>query len=291
MRDNLRKVNISMLRTLEALYLHKTTTQAAEKLGIAQPSVSWYLKQLRTLTGDDLFIRTHRGLEPTDFCRNYYHQAKEILNSLELLAVYKNEAFDPKSAVAEFSVAIPFVKSHMLVEGLSVNVMNEYPSLRANLMHFEESDAIRHLESGLLDIYIGLVSEKLTKHFSSEKVLESEFIVLCSDKSKFFKKGKVSKQDYINTPHIKLAGGFEPSILDIKLKQNGLLQKELVSVPDIASEIILLRETAFLLIIDKSDIDIMMAGNNFKVLKTDFELPQLSPLCRLAYAQEERPRP
>ncbi len=99
--------------------------------------------------------------------------------------------------------------------------------------------------------------------------------VLCSDKSAFFKRGKISKKDFLETPHIKLSAGFEPSILDIKLKQCGLLPKNLISVPDIGSEIILLRETEYLLIIDRHDAEIIMAGNNFKVLKTDFVLPQL----------------
>lgn len=276
MKRDVNKINVTMLTVLEALYLHKTTTLAAEKLGIAQPSISWYLKQLRELTGDSLFIRTAKGLEPTDFCTNYYHQASNILNSLEILGAYKNIEFDPHTASVEFSVAIPFFKARMLLEGLSVNLIKNYPHMQSNLLYLEESEALRHLESGLLDIYIGIISEKLPKHFSTEKILVSEFIVLCSDRCKFFKKGQVSKQDFIKTPHIKLAAGFEPSIIDIKLKQHGLLQNKLITVPDIGSEIILLRETDFLLVIDRNDAEIMMAGNNFKILKTDFDLPQLS---------------
>jgi DNA-binding transcriptional LysR family regulator len=276
MRTKIAKINVMMLATLEALYLHKSTVLAAEKLGIAQPSVSWYLKQLRTLTGDELFIRTSEGLTPTDFCKNYYHQSKDVLESLELLAAYKKEAFDPHTASAEFYIAIPFVKSRMLLEGLSVNLMKKYPSIQTNIHYLQEAAALGHLESGLLDICVGLAAEKMPKHFASEKVLESEYILICSDKSKFFKIGKVTKQEYVDTPHIKLAGSFEPSIIDIQLKRVGLLQKTLISVPDIASEIALLRETDFLLIIDRDDAHTMMAGQNFRVLETDFRLPQIS---------------
>lgn len=275
MRKDLAKVNVMMLAVLEALYLHKTTTRAAEILGVAQPSISWYLKQLRALTGDDLFVRTAAGLEPTDFCTSYYGQAKEILNSLELFAGTRNVAFDPATATTEFSVAIPFFKARMLLEGLSINLMKEYPGIQSDLLYLEETEALQHLESGQLDVYIGLLSEKLPKHFSAEKILESEFIVLCSSHSKLFKKGRVSKQEFIDTPHVKVAAGFEPSILDVRLRQHGLLQKKLISVPDIGSEIIVLRETAHLLVVDRNDAEIMMAGNNFKILKADFELPQL----------------
>lgn len=274
MRRDLSKINLMMLTTLEALYLYKTTTKAAENTGLAQPSISWYLKQLRELTGDELFIRTAQGFEPTDFCTAYYNQAKEILNTIEILATSKNKTFDPDKQVTLFSVAIPYFKARMLLESLSVKMMREHPSIQSNLYYLKETEALQHLESGLLDIYIGLVSERLQKHFVTEKILESEFIVLCSDKSPFFKRGKINKQEFIDTPHIKLSPGFEPSMIDRKLKQHGLLQKTLLTVPDIGSEIILLGETDYLLIIDRNDAEIIMQGNNFKILKTAFALPQ-----------------
>ncbi len=276
MRRDLAKINIMMLTTLEALYLYKTTTNAAKETGLAQPSISWYLKQLRELTGDDLFIRGAKGFEPTDFCTAYYEQAKEILNSMELLISSKNTAFDPKKQAAHFTVAVPYFKARMLLDALSVNLMKEYPLIQSNLFYLKESEALQHLESGLLDIYIGLISEKLQKRFQVEKVLESEFIVLCSEKSPLFKKGKISKQEFINTPHIKVSPGFEPSVLDAKLNKQGLLQKTLFTVPDIGAQIILLRETGYLLLIDRSDAEMIMSGNTFKVLKTDFDLPQIS---------------
>lgn len=276
MRNRIAKINVMMLATLEALVQHKSTVLAAEKLGIAQPSVSWYLKQLRALTGDELFIRTSAGLEPTDFCKDYYAQTKAVLDSLELLAAYRKEDFDPRTTPAEFAVGIPLVKSRMLFDGLAVRLMTEYPSIRMNIHYHDEAQALDYLEKGQLDICIGLVTEKLPKHFAAEKVLESEYILICSDKSKFFKKGKVTRQEYVETPHIKMAGGFEPTTIDNKLKKIGLLQKTLVSVPDVASEIALLRETDFLLIIDKDDIQTMMADEKFRVLETDFKLPQVA---------------
>jgi LysR family transcriptional activator of mexEF-oprN operon len=268
-------MNLMMLATLEALILYKKTTLAAEKLGIAQPSVSWYLKQMRELTGDDLFVRTAKGMEPTGFCRSYYLEAKNVLDSMELLSQRRNIAFDPLLAAAEFTVAIPFFKARMLLEGLSVSLMSKYPLLKTDMVYLRETEALEHLETGLLDIYIGVISEKLIKEFAAERVLKTELLVLCSDKSKLFKKGRVSKREYLDTPSIKVAAGFEPSILDVKFKQRGLLQRKLVSVPDIGSEIILLRETDFLLVIDRTDAEIIMAGNKFKILTTDFELPQL----------------
>lgn len=275
MRSNLGTMNLMMLATLEALYLHRKTTVAAEKLGIAQPSVSWYLKQLREMTGDDLFIRSSKGLEPTDFCTDYYRDAKSILDSYEALSVRRNAPFDPATTAAQFAVAIPYFKARMLLEGLSVGLMKKYPLVQADLLYLQEADALFHLESGQLDTYIGIVSEKLPKNFAMEKILATEFVVLCSDKSPFYKTGKITRKAFLDTPHIKLAAGFAPSPIDVIFKKHGLLQTKLVTVPDIGSEIIMLRETAHLLIVDRLDAEIFMHGNNFRILKTEFAIPQM----------------
>ncbi|MDI1226411.1 MAG: LysR family transcriptional regulator [bacterium] len=264
-----------MLSVLEALYLYKSTTLAAEKTGLAQPSISWYLKQLRELTGDELFIRSTKCLEPTDFCTAYYLQVKDILNALDVLRNSRGKVFNPEVQAVQFSIAIPYFKARMILESLSVNLMNRYPLIESNLLYLREAEAIEHLESGRLDLYIGLVTEKLPKQFSVEKVLESEFVVLCSEKSPLYKKGKITKRDFVDTPHIKLAPSFEPSMLDMKLKKQGLLQKTLLSVPDIGSELILLQEGAYMLMIDKQDAGVFMPGNTFKIMQTDFKLPQL----------------
>jgi DNA-binding transcriptional LysR family regulator len=273
MRNDVNKMSIMMLSALEALYLCRKTTTAAERLGVAQPSMSVYLKQLREATGDPLFVRTARGLEPTGFCHDYYLRAKEILDQLELLAAAKNVAFEPAKMAASFSVAIPFLKGRMLFEELSVGVMRQYPHMKVDMISTGEKQALRHLDEGTADIYIGMEAGKLDKHFVTAKFLPTELIVLCSDKSPYFKKGRIAREQYLEIPHIKATASFDASVLDVEFERAGLLQKTLVSVPDIWGELALLRETDFLLVIDRSDLGFVTEGNNFKVLKTDFEFP------------------
>lgn len=274
MRQDLNKMSIMMLTALEALYLSRKTTLAAERMGVAQPSMSVYLKQLRELTGDELFIRGARGLEPTDFCHAYYKSVKDILDSLGSLVGRRNAVFDPQTMAAAFAVSIPFVKGRMLFEELSVRLTRKYPRIKVDMANLPEKDALRHIEEGTADIYIGLVSEKLEKHFPAVRLLKTNLVVICSDRSLFFKKTRITKAEYLETPHIKATASFDASIMDAKFKQMGMLQKTLVSVPDIWAEVALLRETNYLLVMDRSDVGFVTEGNNFKILKTDFDIPQ-----------------
>jgi DNA-binding transcriptional LysR family regulator len=274
MREDLNKMSIMMLTALEALYLSRKTTLAAERMGMAQPSMSVYLRQLRELTGDELFIRGAHGLEPTDFCHAYYESVRGVLDSLGHLAARRNAVFDPHTMPAAFAVSIPFVKGRMLFEALSVQLTSKYPGIKVDMINLPEKEALRYLDEGTADFYIGLVSEKLEKHFSAVKLLKTDLVVICSDRSPFFKKAHIGKADYLDTPHIKATASFEPSILDAKFRQMGMLQKTLVSVPDVWAEIALLRETDYLLVMDRSDVGFVTEGNNFKILKTDFAIPQ-----------------
>lgn len=274
MRQELNKINVTMLSVLEALYLKGKTTLAAERLNLAQPSISVYLKQLRALTGDELFIRTPRGLEPTGFCHAYAKQVSETLDRLQGLVATRNAAFDPAAMAAQFSVVIPFVKGRMLFEELSLGLVKKFPLLKADMINLGEQQALQHLEEGLADIYIGLVSETLDKQFSSVRLLRTELVVLCSDKNPHFKKGGIGKAAYLETPHIKATASFAPSLLDAKFRRAGLLQKTLVSVPDIWAEIELLRQTDYLLLIDRNDVGFLGDKAGFRVLETDFDIPQ-----------------
>lgn len=274
MRRELNKINVTMLAVLEALYATRKTTMAAERLNLAQPSISVYLKQLRALTGDDLFIRTPRGLEPTSFCHAYAQRVSEMLDNMQALVSLRNAAFDPVKMPAQFSVVIPFVKGRMLFEELSLGLVKKFPLLKADMINLGEQQALQQVEEGLADIYIGLLSEKLDKQFSSVRLLKTELVVLCSDKNPHFKQGRIGKAEYLDTPHIKATASFAPSLLDAKFRREGILQKTLVSVPDIWAEIELLAETDYLLLIDRNDVGFLKDNARFRVLETDFAIPQ-----------------
>jgi DNA-binding transcriptional LysR family regulator len=271
------KLSITMLSALEALYICRKTTLAAEKLGLTQPSLSVYLQQLREASGDELFVRTSKGLEPTEFCHAYYLRAKEVLNAIELLS-QRETVFDPLKSSARFSVATSFVKGRAFFDRLSVAVMKQFPKLHVDMIYMPEKEALRGLDTGLVDVFVGMVSEKLEKHYSAVKLTRSEMVAICSTHSPFYKSGRISKAEYLETPHIKASSSFEPSLLDAKFRKAGMLQKTLVSVPDVAAEVALLRETHFLAVVDRSDVELIGEGQ-FKVLKTDFSIPQFDIFC------------
>ena len=62
---NLKDVDLNLLVVFNELHKHGRVSAAAESLGISQPGVSNALSRLRKLLGDELFLRTSRGMVPT----------------------------------------------------------------------------------------------------------------------------------------------------------------------------------------------------------------------------------
>ena len=54
----------------------RSMTRAAEALGLSQPAVSNALARLRKLMGDELFLRTPSGMEPTPYAEQLTRQSQ-----------------------------------------------------------------------------------------------------------------------------------------------------------------------------------------------------------------------
>ena len=82
MAINLRTIDLNLLVIFEALYATGNTSRAAERLGMSQPAVSSALGRLRDLIGDQLFVRTPRGVKPTSKAREMIQPVREALGAI-----------------------------------------------------------------------------------------------------------------------------------------------------------------------------------------------------------------
>ncbi len=90
MLDNL---DLNLLKVFVAIYRHQSITIAADELGLTQPGVSGLIKRLQQKTGCQLFVRSGRGIMPTQNAHEFFKQVEpaliQINNALENL-----EGFD-----------------------------------------------------------------------------------------------------------------------------------------------------------------------------------------------------
>jgi DNA-binding transcriptional LysR family regulator len=90
------------LRVFLAVLDTGSVTAAADRLGVTQSAVSHTLERLRSVLRDPLFVKSGRGIAPTDHAEALAARARQLLDDLREFA--SGAHFDP--ATAEFNVTI-----------------------------------------------------------------------------------------------------------------------------------------------------------------------------------------
>lgn len=65
----LNNLDLNLLKVFDAIQQERSVSIAADRLNMTQPAVSNALNRLRQTLGDQLFVRTRNGMEPTPWPR------------------------------------------------------------------------------------------------------------------------------------------------------------------------------------------------------------------------------
>ncbi len=101
----LRRLDLTLLLVFEEAMTSRKLSAAAKRLGLTQSAISHALRRLREIFGDELFIRTPRGVQPTP--RALALRAP-LAEALRLIAgAIRPARFDPLATDRVFRIAAP----------------------------------------------------------------------------------------------------------------------------------------------------------------------------------------
>jgi DNA-binding transcriptional LysR family regulator len=239
----LSSLNLNMLLVFDAVCRHHNMTRAAEDLNLSQPAVSRYMKELRAITGQELFIKTPSGLELTREGRQCWGRAVDILDGCEYFTQYDESDFDPCAEERRFDIAITPINASYYVEQIMLYARRHYPNLAMNMMRVNAHQAVDLLEAREIAACIGHKADPLPPYIECETLREISYTLICSKHNRFYTQGYMDADDFINAAHLKIHTGLKTTNLDRELMKGGILQRHLTEVPDIASALIMLRNT------------------------------------------------
>ena len=94
---NLKDIDLNLLVIFQQLLTERRVSAVAVKLGLTQPTVSNALNRLRQQLGDELFLRTSKGMEPTAYAMQLAEPIAYALASI--CPLYPSDAADEKRGV------------------------------------------------------------------------------------------------------------------------------------------------------------------------------------------------
>jgi len=161
---DLSRADLNLLVLFEAVMRDRNVGRAAARLNLSPSAVSHGLGRLRLLLGDPLFLRTPRGVVPTDRAQDLAPRIAEILAGVRgVLAGVR--PFDPASARRHFRVgaadAVVAVFGAGLVArlsaeapGISLSIVNVLPSFTGAPGPQAWEDTLARLDERVFDLAI-----------------------------------------------------------------------------------------------------------------------------------------
>jgi len=225
-KRHITQADLNLLTALDVLLEERNVTRAADQLGLTQPAVSRILGRLRATFGDPLFVRTSRGLTPTERAREIAGPLRQNIEGLERLLLERPK-FDPAGAQRRFRVAAVDYAQVTLVAPLLRRLSAEAPRIDFEVRQ-PSYESERDLDAGVLDLLImpqqpsgpGIVWTPLYRDGYTCIVWEKNSLRI------------LTPARFAAMEHILVAPRERPGgIVDEVLKKSGLARRVAVQIP------------------------------------------------------------
>ncbi len=200
---NLKETDLNLFIAFDVIYTEKNLTKAGQVLGITQPAVSNALSRLRELFGDDLFIRTSKGMIPTPVANQII---KDVRSALSLIqnTISETEKFDPSIAEMTFKISIGDSSEYRLLPLLIKELAEIAPKIKVETYLTPRKDAPRELASGTIDFSIDPPVHS-DPHLRHEKIYEEDYVMIVRKDHPILSLKEIAIEDYLKLSHIHIS--------------------------------------------------------------------------------------
>jgi DNA-binding transcriptional LysR family regulator len=228
--NNLRRLDLNLLVTLDVLLSEHNVTRAAQRLNFSQPSVSVHLAKLRDVLGDPLLLPGPRGMRPTARAEALREPLRQALDALER-AVSPASPFDPAEASHTWRVAAAdYGESTVLLPALA-GLRSAAPGTRLAVLEIVPSRIAKQAEQGEIDL--ALHTSEDAPAGLRQRALFKERYVLAGRAGHPRLKRRPTLAQFCALDHVVVSqdgGGFR-GVTDQVLAEAGLARRVVLSVP------------------------------------------------------------
>ncbi|MBK7988909.1 MAG: LysR family transcriptional regulator [Comamonadaceae bacterium] len=168
--------DLSLLLVFEAVYAERQISRAAQRLGLAQPTVSNALGRLRRLTGDALFVRTGRGMEPTPHAERLAAPLREALAMLRGTLQARSQ-FDPAHDRRHFTLFLTDLGEAFFLPRLLARLRDAAPGVTLTTLPMPDLNPQAALERGEVDLAIGNLPD-LAPGFYQQRLFREHYVAI-----------------------------------------------------------------------------------------------------------------
>lgn len=269
---NLRDMDLNLLVVFQQLYKERRVSAVAENLGLTQPAVSNALTRLRKMMGDELFVRTARGMDPTPYAIQVAQPLFDALTSIRD-ALERQLEFDPADSVRKFTVAMTDLGEIHFLPRLMSRLAEIAPGVTISTVRNSAENLADDLEAGRVDVAIGLLPQ-LKAGFFQRHLFRQRYVCIFRE-GHVLDKESMSLADFESAQHIAvIAGGTGHAIVDDIIARRSVRRNVRLSVPHFNALGHILASTDLIATVPERYVRESMAPFRLKYLPHPVPLPE-----------------
>ena len=226
---DLKDIDLNLLVVFNQLLVERGVSKVANNLGLSQPAVSNALARLRKVTGDNLFLRTTKGMEPTPFAQQL---AEPIAYALGLIhsAVNQRTSFDPATVKRSFKVGMTDIGEIYFLPKLMEELARVAPGVTMSTVRNTTVNLRDEMEAGHIDLAIGLLPQ-LKAGFFQRRLFRQRYVCMFR-KGHGLDKRKMSLAEFSSAHHVVVVSeGTGHGKVDELLERSGVARNVRLTVP------------------------------------------------------------
>jgi DNA-binding transcriptional LysR family regulator len=216
------RIDLNLLRVFDAIFEDRNLALAGKRLNLSQSAISHALGRMRQVLGDDLFVRTGRGMEPTVRAIGMAGPVRGALAQIK--AALGVDAFDPGVAQRKFVVAANDYITSLVLGRLSQRLRAEAPLVDLVIRPSTRLDLAGQIDVGRIDVAIGIFAD-VPPRFRSLKLWEQTDVILLHRDHPIADR-PLAHEDLLNYPLVAISqGGEEDGAVSGFIVERGLARQ------------------------------------------------------------------
>ncbi len=226
----LARLDLNLLLVFHHLLREKRVSRVAAVLGMSQPAVSSALGRLRASLGDELFLRTQRGMEPTPYALQLAEPVALALDGLQQ-ALNVRASFEPATSERRFTLAMTDVGEMYFLPVLMDALAQAAPGVTLHVVPVTSASLKDDMATGHTDLALGLLPQ-LQAGFFQQALFRQPYVCLMRAGHPLASGPALALADFAAASHVRVtAEGTGHGRVDEALDRQGLRRRILLTVP------------------------------------------------------------
>ena len=237
---NISRTDMNLLLTFHCLMTERSATRASAVLHVTQGAVSSALKRLREQFGDELFVRTSDGMQPTRRALEIAPMVAEALSTVSSL-LGADTAFSPEESHYVFNLAMSDDIEAFLAPKLVDAVSRERLGIRFAFHQTNSSLWKSALHDSSMDLVICSEPKDFSTNYSSQVLFSSSYS--CLYRRGAYGVQALSLDEYLAAEHVRICFDGRRGFIDDIFEKGGHTRKVTASFTHFAGSLTTLLST------------------------------------------------